>query len=106
MESFFTNVVLPAGIYLIPVALIMMVVGMLWGMASNPKGAVKSVAGILALVAIFLVAYSMADPTNYSDMPASDNTVKAVQAGLVTFTVLLVITVVAMVGSAIRDIIK
>jgi len=106
MESFFTNVLLPAGIYLIPVSLLLMVVGMLWGMASNPKSAVKSIAGILAMVAVFLVAYSMADPTNYSDMPASDTTVKAVQAGLVTFTVLLVITVVAMIGSAIRDIIK
>ncbi|MBI1193833.1 MAG: hypothetical protein GC205_11775 [Bacteroidetes bacterium] len=106
MESFFTNVVLPAGIYLIPVALIMMVVGMLWGMASNPKSAVKSIAGILAMVAIFLVAYAMSNSTNYSDMPASDGTVKAVQAGLITFTVLLVITVVAMIGSAIKDLLK
>ncbi|GEM_PF-1230913 len=106
MESFFTNVVLPAGIYLIPVALVMMAVGMLWGMVSNPKSAVKSVAGILAMVAIFLVAYTMSDSTNYSDMPASDTTVKAVQAGLITFTVLLVITVVAVIGSAIKDILK
>ena len=106
MESFFTNIVLPAGLIMITVSLIMMVLGLLWGMASNPKGAVKSIAGILAMVVIFVVAYATADGTNNSAMAATTGTVKAIQAGLVTFVVLLCITIASMIGSAIRDLIK
>jgi hypothetical protein len=106
METFFTNVVLPLGVYLIPVSLGLMLLGLLWGMASNPRGAVKSLAGMAVMALIFIIAYQTADPTNYSSIPATASTVKAVQAGLTTFVVLLVVTLLAMIGSGVRNLIK
>jgi uncharacterized membrane protein len=96
-------VLLPLGIYMIPESLILLVLGMVWSMASNPKGAIKSLAGILAIVVIYIIAYTMADPTNNAPIPASAGIVKAVEAGLVTFVVLLAITLIAMIGSLFRD---
>ncbi len=106
MQDFFSNVLLPLGLYLVPVVFVLMVAGLLWGMFSDPRKAMKSVAGIVVLAAIFLISYAMADSTNYSSVPASENVVKIVQAGLSTFVVLLFITVAAMFGSVIRDIFK
>jgi hypothetical protein len=106
METFFTNVVLPLGVYLIPVSFLLMALGLLWGMASNPRGAIKSLAGIGVMALIFLIAYQTADPTNYSSIPATDTVVKIVEAGLVTFLILLAITLMAMIGSGVRNLIK
>lgn len=106
MESFLTNILLPAGLILIPVSFVLMVLGLFWGMASNPKGAVKSIIGIAVMIVIFLLAYATADGSNNSAITTSVGTIKLIQAGLVTFTVLLGVTVLAMIGSAVRDLIK
>ena len=91
---------------MIPISFILLGVGMIWSMASNPKGAIKSIAGVLVMVIIYLIGYSMADPTNTAPIPASGSIVKAVEAGLVTFIVLLIITVAAMFFAMVRDFTK
>lgn len=106
MENVFVNILLPLGTYLIPVTLGLMVLGMLWGMARNPKGAVKSLAGLAVIAIVFFVAYSSADPTNYSSIEVSDNVVKLVEAGLVTLVVCLGLTIAAMLFSGVRNLVK
>jgi hypothetical protein len=106
MQDFFVNILLPLGSYLIPVTLGLMVLGMVLGMLRNPKGAVKSLAGLGVIVVVFIIAYSSADPTNYSSVPASEGVVKLVEAGLVTLVVVLGLTLIAVVGSGIKNLVK
>jgi hypothetical protein len=104
--DFFVNVLLPIGFYLIPVTLGLMVLGMLWGMARQPKSAIKSLGGLAVMIIIFFAAYSAADTTNYSTIPVSDNVVRIVEAGLVTLAVVLVLALIAVVFSNIRRLVK
>lgn len=104
--QFFVDVLLPIGTWAIPVTLVLMLLGMLWGMIQNPRAAIKSVAGLAVVVVIFLVAYSSADPTNYSDNAATDAVVKLVSAGLLTLGILIGLTVLSMIVSAVWDVVK
>ena len=106
MQEVFVNILLPIGTYLIPITLGLMVLGMLWGMARQPKSAIKSLGGLAVMIVIFFVAYSSADTTNYSTIPVSDNVVRIVEAGLVTLGVILVLTLVAVIFSGIRNLVK
>jgi len=106
MQDFFVNVLLPLGSYLIPVTLGMMLLGMIVGMLRNPKGAVKSLSGLAVIVVVFIIAYSSADPTNYSSVAASEGVVKLVEAGLVTLAVVLGLSIIAVIGSGIKNLVK
>lgn len=105
--NFFTNVLVPAGVYIAIITGILMVLAIVLNMVRDPKGAVKSVAGFGAILAMIFIFYSMADGTNPSDtMEATEGTVKMVEAGIRTNFIMVIIAGVGLVGSIVLGIFK
>lgn len=79
-------------------------------MFTNAKSLKNTLVGIGAFLAIIIVSYllSAGDPTQYYDnnVLVSDSTSQLVGAGLVTFYILVVVSIVAMAWSGVNKIKK
>lgn len=78
--------------------------------ATNPKGALKGIIGVVALVVVFFLAYSMGDDTVKeiwaSDFDVTPGVSKYVSGALTTTFVLLGIAVLAFIVSEVRNFFK
>ncbi len=81
--------------------------------ADNFKNSLKGIIGVVVLVAIFLIAFatSSVETTGIvaeaaEKMGTSSNTVKMIGAGLTTMIILFAVTLVALIGSEVRNFFK
>jgi hypothetical protein len=75
----------------------------------NPKGVVKSIAGVLGLVAIFVIAYSLSGnevTAKYAQYGVGAGSSKLIGAGLIVFYITLLISVVGVIFSEISKALK
>ncbi len=100
-----------AAIALVILGLIAAVVFGIVQLASDPKGAIKGIAGLVAIVAIFFIFYSIADPNNamlarLSDFSVSVGQSKFISGSITTALILLAAAVVAGIVSEIINLFK
>ena len=94
------NFGLYAGVYLPIIALVVAAGFGIMQMASNPKGSIKGIAGLVALGVVFFILYSIADPAGSPSMQAtlekfdvSDNISKMISGALNTNWLLVIAAV-------------
>ena len=107
MQSFLVNILLPASLIMIAITAFLAFLFPLISAVTNPRGAVKGIAGFAVLGVIFIIAYSTAsadNPSPYVDV--SENTAKLVSAGLTTVGILLLLTIVSVVYSFLSNLLK
>lgn len=85
----------------------------LYHMLTNMKGAMRGIIGVIALVAIFLIAYTMADASatgkmveTFEKFSITEGVSKFISGAMTTTAVLGALAVGAMVLSEIRNIFK
>ncbi len=76
------------------------------GMVVNPAGLRNAIIGLGALALIVLVAFLMADGSDYAKFDTDETTAKYVSAGLNTFYIIGLLTLVSVLYSAVARIIK
>ncbi|OWY20946.1 hypothetical protein C7N43_12985 [Sphingobacteriales bacterium UPWRP_1] len=116
MESILTNYLLPAGIYLIFIAFLVVIAMALWQVVKDfshdPAGTAKSMAGVIALIVILLIIWQLSSPektgifvkSKYADV--TGGVMKFVGAGITSTVVMLVFSIVALIGAEIYNIFK
>lgn len=82
-------------------------------MASNPKGAIKGLGGVVIIAAIFLISYSTASgeaigplAKSVENMGVSSNSLKLISGGISTALILSVLAGLAIVLSELRNFFK
>ncbi|MCB0661757.1 MAG: hypothetical protein KDC24_03375 [Saprospiraceae bacterium] len=99
-----------ASIFLTIIAFGLMIAFGVFQMATNPKGAIKGIAGIVAIAVIFLIAYNMGDGTVTekwaSDFDVTENVSRYVSGAMTTTLILGIIAVAALVISEVRNFFK
>ncbi|MFT7589974.1 MAG: hypothetical protein ACI959_002195 [Limisphaerales bacterium] len=63
MESFFIDILIKVGWYLVPATFILTFLAMILGVVREPKESIKFVVGFAVLIIIFVIAYNTADST-------------------------------------------
>lgn len=106
MESFITNIVLPASVVLLIICTVLFIVSLLAGIFQNIKGSLKLLIGVGAILVIFFISFAMASESNPAAIELSGGVVKFVTAGIITMAVLTVVAVIAAIGTAIVDAFK
>ena len=101
------------GVYLSYGLLIIAVLAVLIGFALTLmydfKSGIFSLAGLLAVVVIFAIAYLMSSgkvSEGAAKLGFGEGTVKLVSGGLMTVYILVILTVIALVGDLVRNIIQ
>lgn len=99
-----------ASIGLTIIAFGLMIAFGVYQMATNPKGAVKGIAGIVAIAVIFLIAYNMGDATVKekwaAEFDVTENVSRYVSGAMTTTLILGVIAVAALIISEVRNFFK
>jgi hypothetical protein len=75
----------------------------------NPKGIVKSLAGVVGLVAIFVIAYVLSGnevTAKYAQYGVGEGSSKLIGAGLIVFYITLLIAIVGVIFSEISKALK
>ena len=76
---------------------------------SNPRGLLKSGIGIIAMLVLFGIAYAASDsaiPRSAVVAGLSESSVKLISAGLITFYIVLVLAILALIYSEISKALK
>ena len=109
----FFNFGLYATILLSVVALLMMSVGVVWDMARNFKTGKKFIFGIVGLVVLFIVLYSMSKfetggkwDTLNANFGITEGSSKLISAGIYTCGILVALSVLSIVVSEVRGFFK
>lgn len=99
--------------FLVVAAVVILLVFGVMQTASNLKESMKGIIGIVAIIVIFLISYSIAgvDKTGIiadaaAKMGVSDNTQKLIGGGLYTMIIMSVLTVIAFIGAEIQNFFK
>lgn len=79
-------------------------------MATNPKAAIKGIAGIVAIAVIFIIAYNMGDATVKerwaSNFDVTENVSRYVSGAMTTTLILGIIAIAALIISEVRNFFK
>lgn len=111
-ESTIFDLGLKLGIALVAIAAIAALVGGLYHSASNPKGSLKGIIGLVAILALFGVAYSTAgaDPAwmgeTLREFEVSESQSKIISGAIVAALGMISIAGLAFVGSELRNFFK
>lgn len=106
MENILTNIAIPVGIILVVICTVLFIVSMVAGILQNVKGSVKLLIGVGVVIVIFFIAYAMSSDANPTAVDLSATNVKFITAGILTMAILIVLTFVIAIGTAIYDAIK
>ncbi|MBK9149871.1 MAG: hypothetical protein IPM26_02305 [Saprospiraceae bacterium] len=109
----FFNFGLYATFFLCVVALLMMTVGVVWDMIRNFKTGKKFIFGIVGLVVLFIILYSMSKfetggkwDTLNANFGITEGSSKLISAGIYTCGILLAISALSIVVSEVRGFFK
>ncbi|MEM7102406.1 MAG: hypothetical protein AAF502_04675 [Bacteroidota bacterium] len=107
----FFDIGLKGAYFLLIVAVAALVLFGLWTVVTNPKGAIKGIAGVGILAVIFIISYSMASTDNVDEAlkikeNITDGISKFISGGITTTSILLIGAVVVAILGEIRGIFK
>lgn len=108
MESFFTDVGLPIGYVLLVLGVVVAVAFAVLSVLSDAKGAKTSVIGVVSILVIFLIGYSMADDSivgfeKYGVTPSSSKFIGAIiHTGFILFVLGIIAGVVGQIYTMIK----
>ncbi|MFN3939972.1 MAG: hypothetical protein ACK4IY_05260 [Chitinophagales bacterium] len=106
MENILTNIAIPVGIILVLICTVLFIVSMVAGILQNVKGSSKLLIGVGVVLAIFFIAFTMSSDANPTSVDLSAANVKFITAGILTMAILIVLTFVIAIGTAIYDALK
>ena len=100
------------GIVLAVIAAIAALIGGLYHSASNPKGSLKGIIGLIAILALFGIAYSTAgaDPAwmgeTLREFNVTESQSKMISGGIAAGLGMILISAIAFIGSELRNFFK
>ena len=110
--SFF-NIGLGLTVLMIVLCFVFAVLFGIWQLVTNPKGSVKAIISVVAIIAVFFAMYSMADSDANSAIAITlqkfnltDNTSKLISGGLWSTIILAVLALGAMVVFEVYNLFK
>lgn len=106
MESFFTDIALPAAYVLIGLAVIGSFFLPLIKSFSNPKSLLKSFVGVALIVVVFLIGYSMSDNIPNPNFGVTEGISQVLGGSIITMYILFAVAIVGIVFTEISKIFR
>ena len=106
MESFFVNYGIPAALILLVIAALAAIVLPLINSFSNPRSLLKSAIGVIVLVVIFMIGWSLTPAQANMQYDVTEGASKIIGGALTTMYILFGISIIGIVFSEIYKIVQ